>query len=85
MKFMGNFASSSDVVLEFNWILSLNLIEDQTKNKKITAIWYYIRPEFGIYLCSQPLFRLIIHTVTRNREGTEIYIRGDAEISMGKC
>ena len=32
----------------------------KTKKKVFTAIWNYIRPEFGIYLCWLTLFRLII-------------------------
>ena len=40
-------------------LLSLKSSEDQ-KKKIFTAIWYYIRPKFGIYTCWQALFRQII-------------------------
>ena len=79
LKFSGNFASSSDVVLEFKWRPKKKVftkiwrdfisIHDWKSDKKVfIAIWYCNWPEFGIYWCWQPLFCLIIQTPTFNGE-----------------
>ena len=61
--------------LKFEGILSPNSIENQ-KKEVFTAIWHYLRPGFKIYWCSQPLFRLIIQTLS-------LLLVESAEISMG--
>ena len=41
-----------------------------------SAIWYYILPDLGIYSCWQPIFRLIIQTLTLHGESAEISLGG---------
>ena len=45
-------------------------------------MWYCIRPEFGIYSCWQPLFRLIIQTLTLNGESAEMSLEGTLTLTL---
>ena len=102
MKFKGNYASSWNSVLEFDWrpkkkdlhrkvkgFCPQNRVKTK-KNKKwkkiFTPIWNYIQPDFGIYSCWQPLFRLIRHpdAYSQWRKRWNLVTK-DAEISMGGC
>ena len=66
-------------------MLSPKSSEDQKRNKKkvFTAFWYYIRPEFWIYLSRQPVFHLIIQTLTLNGESAEISLGGTLKSRWG--
>ena len=63
-------------------IVSSNSIEDQ-KKKIFTAIWYAMWPEYGIFSSRQPLFRMIIQTLTLNGESAEISLGGTLKSRWG--
>ena len=95
MKFSGNYASSSDPSpnsiedkkkghdRNLKGFCPLNIVKTKTKKTVFTSIWYYIQTEFGIYSCWQPLFRLIIQTLTLNGESAEISLGGTLKSRWG--